>query len=213
MDSRGMMHKSFSSMHIEARTHFHANARANMCIYYYIYISCLHVCLFVCVCARLCCTCIICAQVLLRVLMKPRDGTYDAWDVSIRPSVPAIPRFLVPQTILSLVATLQLEAGQLHSISVVSRASHAPDMVTGSRCQVDTYKKTILPVAYAIREFFRWRKPKWMALVLVLLLFRSYVSFEAFLDEESWCHFALKCMQYIRISAAYHHLLALGLVP
>lgn len=100
------------------------------------------------------------------------DGVYDAWDVSVRPSVPAIPRFLVPQTILSLVATLQLE--------------------------VDTYKKTILPVADSIREFFRWRKPKWMALVLSLLLFRSYVSFEGFLDENSWCHFALKVMSVIR---------------
>lgn len=164
--------------------------------------------------------------------IKPRDGVYDAWDVSVRPSVPAIPRFLVPQTILSLVATLQLEAGHLSKWHMQQHGRLPRSLASGlypllfwvaksrqkrilalsrQTCvrqdckslflrQVDTYKKTILPVADSIREFFRWRKPKWMALVLSLLLFRSYVSFEGFLDENSWCHFALEVMSVIRSS-------------
>lgn len=104
--------------------------------------------------------------------LKEESGIYESWDVSIRPSVPAIPRMFVPRTVLSLVASLQLE--------------------------VDSYKRTILPYALTVREFFRWQKPSWMLLVLALLLFRSYVSFEGYLDEESWCHFALAVMAGIR---------------
>lgn len=99
-------------------------------------------------------------------------GTFDAWDVSVRPSVPSIPRFLVPKTILSLVSTLQFEA--------------------------DAAKKAILPYAEGLRAFFRWKKPKWMALVLLVLLFRAYISFEGFLDEHSWCHIAIRVMTILR---------------
>jgi len=104
--------------------------------------------------------------------LKEEFGVYESWDVSIRPSVPAIPRMFVPRTVLSLVASLQLE--------------------------VDAYKRTILPYALTVREFFRWQKPSWMLLVLGLLLFRAYVSFEGFLEPESWCHFALAVMAGIR---------------
>ena len=54
-------------------------------------------------------------------------------------------------------------------------------------------KGTILPYALTVREFFRWQKPSWMLLVLGLLLFRAYVSFEGFLEPESWCHCCSCC--------------------
>ena len=49
----------------------------------------------------------------------------------------------------------------------------------------------------------KWQKPKWMALVLVFLVFRSYISFQGFLDEHSWCHAAIYIMTLVRALTAF----------
>ncbi|CAJ1331498.1 unnamed protein product [Effrenium voratum] len=100
------------------------------------------------------------------------SGEYEAWDVQIRPSVPNIPRMFVPKDIQGLVASLQFE--------------------------VDNVKKSVLPAAESLRAFFGWQRPMWMYLLILILLFRSYLSLEGFLEEDSWCHFAITVFTMIR---------------
>ena len=69
--------------------------------------------------------------------------------------------------------------------------------------EVDAAKKAVLPYADGLQTFMKWQKPKWMALVLLFLVFRSYISFQGFFDEHSWCHVAIYVMTLLRASTAF----------
>ena len=114
--------------------------------------------------------------------------------------MPSIPRFLVPKTILSLVATLQFEAPTFKQFCLEGCLCF---YCLAFKCcmiclEADAAKKAILPYVEWLRSFIRWKKPKWMALVLVFLVFRAYISFEAYLDEDSWCHAAMRALTIAR---------------
>jgi len=100
------------------------------------------------------------------------SGWYEKKRVALRPYAPAIPRFMVPKSLIGLVTIFQF--------------------------QVDTTKKALLPVTNEIRAFFIWQRPMYMTLVLLFLVFRSVLSFYAFYDADSWCHFAIEVMTIIR---------------
>mmetsp|Transcript_17448 Transcript_17448/g.41414 ORF Transcript_17448/g.41414 Transcript_17448/m.41414 type:complete len:702 (-) Transcript_17448:130-2235(-) len=95
-----------------------------------------------------------------------------AKDVAVRPYAPGIPRMLVPKSLRGLVTSIQF--------------------------QVESVKKALLPATEALRAFFVWKRPVKMSLLIIYLVFRSYVSFYAYFFDKSWCHVAIVIMTWLR---------------
>ena len=113
-----------------------------------------------------------------------------------------------PNGHVSTVAGTQicLRGHRYHDALFVYCACASPREPKHWRWQVDNVKKSVLPAAESLRAFFGWQRPMWMYLLILILLFRSYLSLEGFLEEDSWCHFAITVFTMIRLLTGFMRL-------